>query len=351
MSSLEKRKLERVRYWQGQMLRSRDFRDLEAIEAQRRWWHNRALHSAYGVAEGLVATLLPTNAPTAVSVSPGVAYDVFGRELILEKPQTIPLPSNVAEMFNGTAYLLIHYAPASCGLRPDETSEVCWTQAGPVRRGTVALDWKLFNPFCNPTPSDGVALVAVSYTKGLPLPPVAPFAAVSTQPLARPLLASGTTIPGNTAWEPWDSGLVDDTGAPILIGVQTVIDTSAAGFTNVPCYFAWLEGSVLNQQTLQFVPAIFPSITGDTTTGFTFRLWLAGVPPQDDLRAALLSSRSSSSSLNFVTDPNDFFLFAQQQDLYVSWIGCLMQAPLSCCSKQEGPVTGANLASAASKTS
>ena len=49
MSQTEKRKLERVRYWQGQMLRSRDFNDMHAVEEQRRWWHNRALHNAYGV--------------------------------------------------------------------------------------------------------------------------------------------------------------------------------------------------------------------------------------------------------------------------------------------------------------
>src|SRR5439155_6053236 len=49
MASTEKRNLERVRYWQGQMLRSRDFNDIHATEEQRRWWHNRALHDAYGI--------------------------------------------------------------------------------------------------------------------------------------------------------------------------------------------------------------------------------------------------------------------------------------------------------------
>src|SRR6266571_1601325 len=44
--------LERLRYWQGQMLRGRDFRDQLAIAAQLRWWHNRAIHHAFGIAYG-----------------------------------------------------------------------------------------------------------------------------------------------------------------------------------------------------------------------------------------------------------------------------------------------------------
>src|SRR6516225_2672470 len=46
------RNLQRLRYWQGQMLRSRDFRDQLAIEGQLRCWHNRAMHNAFGVASG-----------------------------------------------------------------------------------------------------------------------------------------------------------------------------------------------------------------------------------------------------------------------------------------------------------
>src|SRR5262249_23851380 len=56
-STPEQRDLERLRYWQGQMLRSRDFRDQAAQQAELRWWHNRALHNAYGVVAGLGVTL------------------------------------------------------------------------------------------------------------------------------------------------------------------------------------------------------------------------------------------------------------------------------------------------------
>src|SRR5690606_23425466 len=45
---------ERQRYWHGQLLRSTDLGDQLVQEAQLRWWHNRAIHNAYGVVAGLV---------------------------------------------------------------------------------------------------------------------------------------------------------------------------------------------------------------------------------------------------------------------------------------------------------
>jgi len=334
MAKPEKRKLERVRYWQGQMLRSRDFLDIEAVEAQRRWWHNRALHNAYGVAEGLKCSLVPPASPSGVSVCPGVAYDVFGRELILERPLTIPFPSSVPQGFDIEASLLtsllMRYKAPSRGLRPDEISEVCWAECGSVAAGTAEFAWKLNDVL---KPADGVPVCQVSRSTFGGVEEhryVLVDTRLSAQPLARPLLASGTTIPGNTPWEPWTAGFTaNDAGAlfPASIGVQTWIDTSAAGFTRVPCYLASLQGSVWNPQTLQLVPAIFPSIADESVTGFTFRLWLQVVPSQTFARAI--------GGFSFVTDPQSFFLFARQQKLYVSWIGCQMPVPVSRCSIQQ----------------
>ena len=163
MAKPEKRKLERVRYWQGQMLKSQDFLDIEAAEAQRRWWHNRALHNAYGVAEGLTCSLLPSKSPKVVSVSPGVAYDVFGRELILENTLTVPLPSEIPENLTAPVSLLMRYQPTSRSLQPGEISEVCWTGTGCVGTGTAEFVWKLNK---NLKPSDGVSVVCCLLQRG-----------------------------------------------------------------------------------------------------------------------------------------------------------------------------------------
>ena len=86
--------LERLRYWQGQKLGNKDFRAQALIEAQLRSWHNRALHNAFGISLGLKVTRVPdTDVFTAVSVARGVAYDCYGRELLLQTARDIPLPS------------------------------------------------------------------------------------------------------------------------------------------------------------------------------------------------------------------------------------------------------------------
>src|SRR5579864_1624026 len=48
----QQRELERTRYWQGQLLKSGDLNGQVSTDLQLRWWHNRALHNAYGVALG-----------------------------------------------------------------------------------------------------------------------------------------------------------------------------------------------------------------------------------------------------------------------------------------------------------
>ena len=72
--------IQRLRHVPRELLRSRDFRDQAAASEQLRWWHNRALHDAFGVASGMSAALAADAA--SVLVQPGVAYDRVGRELL-----------------------------------------------------------------------------------------------------------------------------------------------------------------------------------------------------------------------------------------------------------------------------
>ena len=104
---------QRLRYWQGQMLKSRDFRDQATVVAQLRWWHNRALHNAYGVREGLTVT--PVEGRKFVRVMCGVAYDCYGRELILQTTREIPLPAT------GPQTLLIRYRETAQFPREERT--------------------------------------------------------------------------------------------------------------------------------------------------------------------------------------------------------------------------------------
>lgn len=330
----ERRKLERVRYWQGQMLRARDFRNLQDVEAQRRWWHNRAVHNAFGVAEGLNCKLPPSPTTSSnLSVSSGVAYDSFGRELILERTQSVPLPKNISPNLIGAVSLLMRYKPPSCPNDTGTAAELCWCTPGSVAAGTAEFVWKQGDRF---DPSAGVPVCAIYFSAGKVLPFFDPyFKLLSTKPVARPLLGSGATIPGSTAWEPWSVGFTfdeNDNPIPNYLGVQTWIDTSAAGFTRVPCYFASLQGPLWSPQTRRLVPALFPSIANESVAGFTFRLWLQVIePPSLEFRELTTRSFRMQGFL-YVTWPDDFSLYARQEGLYVSWIGCQMAASIASCS-------------------
>lgn len=326
MPRLKKRRLERVQYWQGQTLRARDFLDLQAVEAQRRWWHNRAVHNAYGVAEGLKS--LPNSAlseATGIIVSPGVSYDISGRELILERQQYVALPVNLPPDQVVTWSLLMRYKPPQRRMRPDEIGEVCFNSPGSVVAGTAEFVWKAGDRI---DPAEGVSIVAVRFSKGRLLGRDPSFIQPAPVPVARPLLAAGATVPGSTPWTPWTVVFAQAQGessGPATMGVQTWIDTSAAGFTQIPCYFAQLEGALWNPQSGQFVPALFQSIADESITGFMFRIWL---PVRQDYVAELAPQER-------ILEPYLFGVLAQQQKLYVSWIGCQKRASIdSCCAPQ-----------------
>jgi hypothetical protein len=268
MRALDRMELERLRFQQGQMLRSRDFRDQKRIEEQLRWWHNRALHGAYGIAGGLEAAF----ADRAVAVSSGVAYDCFGRELIVPHALGVPLPSLEA----GVTPLVLRY--------PGELSWVAGEEAVPVAvLSAVALatlpagtklpasvrydaTLKLLVALGPLSAAAEATLLAISndaaFTKAVrdlaALSRRAP-SVPSARPLARPRIGYGTTIPGSTQWELW----IDDTqGAPVFLGFQAAVDTSAAGFTKVPCYFASLATMVTP----------FEHIEDTSIDGFKFRV-------------------------------------------------------------------------------
>lgn len=325
MARVEKRKLERVQYWQGQMLKSRDFRDIEAVAAQRRWWHNRALHNAYGVYKGFAVAI--TTDSLAVEIRPGLAYDCFGHELLLQTKQLVSLPASSGQTDETVWYLLASYQElgGSCG-RP--IPQKCSELAGLSLLESVQFHWK---PKPSVTIMDGVPIAALQF-KGTNISPLPDFGPPAAQPLATSLLVSGSTVPGNTAWGLWTAGAPDPTGAlEPPIGIQTTIDTSAAGFTDIPVYFAWLEGPLWNPATQQLLPALLPSLAEEATGSFTFQLWLPA-PFQSEIFVA----RSNQSTQ--LIDASNFAVFAQQQGLYVSWLGCQCLSACRSVAKPASPL-------------
>lgn len=323
----QNRKLERVTYWEGQMLRSSDFLDIQRVESQRRWWHNRAMHSAYGAYEGLQAKAIDATSdqPASVQVSPGVAYDCFGRELVLGCRATVQYLSQPIAPGSVRTLVVRYKAPLS-RKQTDAVAAVCCFCGEAGATGNVEFAWI---DCARISPEQGVPLGMLRNVGALR----ARFSPLVTpppqRPLARPHLATGTTVSGQTSWQPWDFTLPADPLArqgspPIELGVETTIDTSAAGFTEMPQYFAWLEGPIWNSRTLELVPALLPSLANESLGSFTFRLILMRI--QNESMLEEFEASPLGSQLTLIQSADDFTDFARQQGLYVSWLGCQMPA-------------------------
>lgn len=379
MSSPVPTELDRIRYWQGQRLRSRDFRDQIATEAQLRWWHDRALHNAFGVRYGF--TVEPVlGVDSAVEIGCGLAYDCFGRELILQKSHRLNLPVFDAGGA-GRVTLLAHYketkefrskrdlsgvcapSPEAPGFVWKRSSEVQLTDGVPIARMTYESTVSLVSlPDGLKFPAEFSKKIRFHATKKLlvfkgtmsdeerkqltelspdasfqqaakelfeksqlvPVPD-STFSTPLARALARPRVGSGMTVPGHTAWETWSERVFSlrRVLTDMPLGVQVTVDTSAAGFTETPRYFAWLEGSLWDRSNVQFFPAPFAHIDDATASAaqFRFRLWMPNL-------IALIGNRARLANQSVATE---FLNFAQSKNLYVCWLGVQCAAACAGC--------------------
>lgn len=272
------REIQRLRFQPGQDLLSRDFRDGAAFDASLREWHNRALHQAFGVASGLNARPVPaTGAPTAIEVSAGLAYDCTGRALFLTTAALVP----VASPWPGGPQLLV------LGGSPEE---LAWIPEAGWRPG-------LGVPLARLKDDDGKA----QWDGGLSEP--------RARALARRRMASGTTVEGATAWQRWFGQRFKG-----LQGIEVQVSTAAAGFRHIPCYFAWVQGTLpvelasgLKSSPPLYLP-LFSHITEVSTTSFHFRV-----------AAAFNASFDDYHPFNFSE-----ILLPARRSLSVCWLGIEM---------------------------
>jgi hypothetical protein len=252
MTVTERAGIERLRYWQGQTLRSRDLNDQLAYDASLRWWHNRAIHDTWGVFFGL----RPRVDGQEVIVGPGLAYDCFGRELILSRSRGIALPRSG----EGQVWLLVLRAAAAApGPRPPVA--LVWTKPWPV------LPPRFGVPLAHGRLVAGAFRLEVSERRP------------SIRPVSRPRLGSGATVRGRTDWRAWTL----PRGSFPVGGIEVRIDTTAAGFEHTPCYFASLQGDAFARLGGRYVLVSFARVVQATPTSFVYSLWLPLAASQGDL--------------------------------------------------------------------
>jgi hypothetical protein len=313
--------LQRLRYWQGQQLKSKDLRDQVSYTALLQAWHDRALHNAYGVFTGLHALL---EADEAV-IKPGIAYDIHGRGLMLEEDRRLRLPAQIP---SSGLYLVLGRKPSGGADNGISLLQFSWQDA------------HRFNPH------DGVALARLLPGSELDRFFNLPVARRQTEPRR----FYSASLAANTPWQNWvlDEAQSSEV-APSVLGLKVDVDTSAASFTQTPCYFVWLSGDLwssdlpanyldlqegtprsmeqsrarirLGLAAIQILVMRFGHIAEPTPTGFTYCLWMPRVLiPLADIAI------------------DDLFELALQNRFTLNWLGIQMDHEI----KENYGITGQN---------
>ncbi len=131
--------IKRLNYFTNEFLEEADFRDEQTYHRSMRYLHNSSLHTP-GVVNGLQVTL----SAAQVAVTPGMAVDPQGREIVLPAPQSLAKPAT------GSFFVTLKYAEA---------------QTDPATRAGVTGPKRFTEGFLLETPNtpDSSAVVLASF--------------------------------------------------------------------------------------------------------------------------------------------------------------------------------------------
>jgi hypothetical protein len=88
--------MERLRFFDGQLLSVKDFQTEQAYQIEKRRLHNRILHGV-GIVAGLAVSVDDASG-TAVVVSPGFALDGKGNEIVVDDTVRIDLGTCIGDV-------------------------------------------------------------------------------------------------------------------------------------------------------------------------------------------------------------------------------------------------------------
>ena len=253
--------LERPEFFSGQLLDAGDLDDLLGYHRELRWLHNRTLHG-FGVVAGLAVSGL--RGDRDVQVSPGLALDGLGRELLLSEAQTGAVPPVAGSGGNPADYVLVISYARDDQLPPETRRGPCLA-AGAVRRPERArLRWLASG---QARPGEDIVLAGVRIAN-------CKLAADVSDDLRQELTRAacnvvvGETPEGSTGWRAWPD---ENTVA----GFETTISTAAAGFVARPVYSVSLLGSRMTQDN-SFAVDGQPLVVDATPSSLGVRVVLQG---------------------------------------------------------------------------
>ena len=259
--------LERLAFFEGQLLESDDLAAMYDYHREMRWLHNRSLHG-WGIAVGFAVS--GAKGDRTVSVAPGYAIDCQGHDLVLSRPATMQIPPVSGAAVGGPAryYLTASYM-TDASLAPEETrAGMCGTDGAVRRVEQPLLRWQ--------DPNE-VAIPELRYRRGLDIVlasidildcalTAAPSKAQRRNARAevQPYVRAGVSPAGATDWSYF-------TDLGVIAGVQATIDTSTAAFGSTPSYVANLMGDHVLAPSTRVVDGIL-SIVAPAPGSFVARV-------------------------------------------------------------------------------
>ena len=261
--------IERLRFFNGQRLAAADMQGIEAFQREMRWLHNRSLHQP-GIGNGYAIT--GKKGDREVTIRPGYALDVQGREIVLIRDHVEPIPPVGGDDAGGPAYfdLVVSY-PAEQDLEEAETRAglcaprgvirlreeplFCWVR---LRRNELTEALEVVDPRLALEVANGTRLrLARIEVENCKLKrDISTTQRRSARPSHLPRVRSGQSP---VTWS--------DTGFSIGVqlkrfAISAEVSTSNGGFANTPAYTARIEGKR---------PLIIPNLPAiDTDNGFIF---------------------------------------------------------------------------------
>jgi hypothetical protein len=293
--------LERIRYRNGQTLASRDLRDGQDFEALLRWMHNRFLHRTWGIAKGLQVKSLDNE---TIQVSPGTAYDGYGREIILTRPVNIRLPVwNMNEVND----LVIRYKESNEFPGRQALESVFLTEHSDQSGNTIfppMLEQPVFLWRGSGMAQLGkeIPVARVRRNQVMTLPSVEYSIRRNTYTPARPHIGYGSVSFDLQSMILWTERTDNVERA---IGFQIEIDTTPVGFVQTPCYMFMARIRVsFDQIDLTLPVPAFQSIANPRPDGFTYRIMIgASLFPR--------LSKNLQSPAQFCSDVKNYLVTTQ----------------------------------------
>ena len=280
---------ERLRFFDGQRLAAADLDGIDDTNRELRWLHNRSLHQP-GIGSGY-AVSGPRGA-REVTVGAGYALDALGREIVLTATHVEPVPPVASEADGQSVFFDLTVAyPDDSQLVETETREGICLPRGAVRlREEPSFCWVRLErgetgdlqPVDLQLGADVQSALRLVLARAEVLncqlkQAISTAERRSARLAQQPYIACGEA-PGN--WVELDLATPAGTVVqpPFLsFGIQSQVDTRAAGFASTPSYTARIAGDRIlidsNGLPLALVEPLV-SIRDPRPDGFTLEAYL-----------------------------------------------------------------------------